>query len=158
MDTKTKSRIIQAARKISRWHKPRLAAKKKARIDKALFLCSSCGTLCYEGKSQIRFFEYTKQYKKYKVIQEPPHMDHIDPVVDPKTGFPYLPDGWPDFNTYFRRMFTDESNFSCLCPVCHAKKSAVEMEQRKLTRRKINKKQLTKKKKKCKLKRKRNKA
>ena len=156
MDKKTKARIIQAARKLSRWHKPRLTAKNKAKVDKALFLCSACGTLCYEGKSQIQFFKYKEQYKKYRVIQEAPHMDHIDPVVDPKTGFPYLADEWPDFNTYFRRMFTEESNFACLCPSCHELKSKAEMVVRKEYRRKNNKKQLTKSKKKRRLLRKRN--
>lgn len=134
MDKKTKARIVQAARKISRWHKPRLAAKKKAQIDKALFLCSSCGTLCYEGKSQIRFFEYKQQYKKYNVVMESPHMDHVIPVVDPKTGFPELADQWPDFNTYFRRMFTGEENFKCLCHTCHSFKTKLENAQRKANR------------------------
>lgn len=156
MDKKTKQRIVNAARMISRWHKPRLAAKKKAQIDKALFLCSSCGTLCYEGKSQIRFFEYKEKYKKYKLVMEAPHMDHIEPVVDLKQGFPFLPDGWPDFNTYFRRMFSEESNFVALCQTCHKLKSKAEGEIRRKYNKKINKKDLTKSKKKRKLKSKRN--
>lgn len=155
MDKKTKQRIVSAVRQISRWHKPRVAAKKKAQIDKALFLCSSCGTLCYEGKSQIRFFEYKEKYKKYKLVMEPPHMDHVIPVVDPATGFPLLEDGWPDFNTYFRRMFTGEENFVALCQDCHVKKSKAENEIRRQTRKKINKKDLTKVRKKSKMKSKR---
>ena len=136
MDTKTKQRIINAVRKISRWHKPRLAAKKKAFVDKALYLCSICGCLCYEGKSLVRFALYKQQYKKYEVKHERPHMDHIDPVVDPKTGFPYLADGWPDFNTYFRRMFSAESNFACMCTNCHKLKTAAERKIRGMTKRK----------------------
>lgn len=152
MDKKTKARLVQAARKISRWHKPRLAAKKKAQVDKALFLCSSCGTLCYEGKSQLRFFEYTKQYKRYTVIMDPPHMDHIVPVVDPKTGFPFRPDGKEDWNTYFDRMFSEESNFACLCATCHKMKTLAENAVRKYHRpkkaptKKVKKKRLTKRK------------
>jgi 5-methylcytosine-specific restriction endonuclease McrA len=156
MDNKTKARIINAARKLSRWHKPRLAAKKKAQVDKALFLCSSCGTLCYEGKSQIRFFEYKEKYRKYRLVMEAPHMDHIVPVVDPEAGFPYLPDGWPDFNTYFRRMFSDENNFIALCQSCHKTKTIAENQIRKQNRKKINKKSLTKARKKRKLKSNRN--
>jgi 5-methylcytosine-specific restriction endonuclease McrA len=144
MDAKTKARLVNAARKLSRWHKPRLAAKKKAQVDKALFLCSACGTLCYEGKSQIRFFEYKEKYKKYRLVMEAPHMDHIDPVVDPLVGFPYLSDGWPDFNTYFRRMFTEEANFIALCQSCHKTKTIAENQIRKQNRKKINKKSLTK--------------
>lgn len=46
-------------------------------------------------------------------------IDHIQPVVDPKTGF-------VDFNTYFKRMWCDKSNLQKICGECHREKTNEE--------------------------------
>ena len=52
-------------------------------------------------------------------------VDHIDPVVDPKTGF-------IDWDTYVDRMFCEADGFQVLCHTCHGIKTANEREERKL--------------------------
>lgn len=51
-------------------------------------------------------------------------VDHIEPVVDPATGF-------IDWNTYIQRMFVDEAFLQVLCDGCHTKKTNKERKQRK---------------------------
>lgn len=46
-------------------------------------------------------------------------MDHIDPVVDPKTG-------WIDLDTYAERMFVSEDGYQRLCNRCHDEKTEKE--------------------------------
>ena len=46
-------------------------------------------------------------------------IDHIDPVVDPETGF-------VDFNTYIARMWCDRSKLQKICGECHRKKTNEE--------------------------------
>jgi hypothetical protein len=46
-------------------------------------------------------------------------VDHIDPVVDPHTGF-------VDWNTYIERMFCELTGFQVLCFDCHSKKTSIE--------------------------------
>lgn len=55
-------------------------------------------------------------------------VDHINPVVEPKTG-------WVDFNTYIDRLYCDYSNLQVLCNYsglldgvksCHSQKSKEE--------------------------------
>lgn len=46
-------------------------------------------------------------------------VDHIDPVVDPATGF-------IDWNTFITRLFCDKGNLQVLCKTCHTKKTKKE--------------------------------
>lgn len=45
------------------------------------------------------------------------YADHVEPVVDPKTGF-------VDWNTHYKRLF--EGACQPLCKACHAKKTKIE--------------------------------
>lgn len=83
--------------------KPRTEAMKAARIERGLYLCAIC-----------------KGSFKNKDIK----LDHIDPVVDVKTGF-------VDFDTYIDRMFCEADNFQVCCRGCHDTKSSLEREMRK---------------------------
>ena len=49
-------------------------------------------------------------------------VDHIDPIIDPKTGFT----NWDDV---VYRMFCEKENLQVLCMDCHAKKTASERKQ-----------------------------
>lgn len=49
--------------------------------------------------------------------------DHVEPVVDPETGF-------VDWNTFIERMFVEFDGYSAICIGCHQVKSAHERELR----------------------------
>lgn len=51
-------------------------------------------------------------------------VDHINPVVDPQTGF-------VDWNTYVERMFCGKDNLQVLCKSCHTIKTNQEKQQSK---------------------------
>ena len=51
-------------------------------------------------------------------------VDHIDPVVDPETGF-------VSWDVFIERLFCSEDNLQVLCKECHKLKSALERKQRK---------------------------
>lgn len=58
-------------------------------------------------------------YKNNEIV-----LDHIKPVVDPKTGFTT----WDD---YIDRMFPEKEGFQVLCSGCHDIKTELEDEMRK---------------------------
>jgi hypothetical protein len=70
-------------------------------------------------------------------------VDHIIPVV-PETGFPTLPNGKDDWNTYLERYFCGPEGLQVLCDPCHDIKTGKENKNRKENR-------LTKKQKKDKM-------
>jgi len=51
--------------------------------------------------------------------------DHIEPVIDPKTGF-------IDWNTYISRIAVGVEGYQALCLTCHKEKTNLEKQQRKL--------------------------
>lgn len=55
--------------------------------------------------------------------------DHIDPVVDPRTGFTT----WDDF---ISRMFAEVDGYQALCNECHDQKTAEERKLRSLLKKK----------------------
>lgn len=123
MDKKRKNNYIQAARRISRWNPARQAVKKAAKIDKALYKCSKCGCLCYEGKSSVTFYAYKEKYAPTEVRQEFADVDHKVTVV-PLSG-------WDDWNGFYERLECDESDLQVLCrTVCHKEKSSGENKKR----------------------------
>lgn len=134
MDRKTYNRLIQAARKISMSWKPRVAAKKKCQIDKALFQCQACKILVYEGKSPVTYDYYLQAYGMDKVIMDNFHMDHIAPVV-PTDGSLGHPSDF-EWKKYYKRLFCEEENFRGICKICHTQKTKKENTQRRETRRK----------------------
>ena len=133
MDRKTHNRLIQAARKISMSWKPRLAAKAKCKIDKALYQCELCSVYVYEGKSPVTYDYYMQVYGELKVIMDNFHMDHISPVdpVDGTMGKPGVDYNW---TLYYSRLFCPEENFQGICKECHDKKSKTENKERRLNK------------------------
>lgn len=114
-DSKFKSFIISLLRRGTfRW-KPRSEAKRKRR----------CVIGKYKnGKDK---YGYKCDVCNGKFMDKDTIMDHIDPVVDPKTGF-------IDFDTYIVRMYCGEAGFQLLCSECADKKTREENEIRKETR------------------------
>lgn len=54
-------------------------------------------------------------------------VDHIQPVVDPKTGF-------INWDTFIDRLFCEKENLQVLCTTCHKLKTSEENLQSKLTK------------------------
>lgn len=47
------------------------------------------------------------------------HLDHINPVVDVKSG-------WVDWNSFIDRLFCTAEEFQVLCSTCHDAKTKIE--------------------------------
>jgi len=84
----------------------RTKALQAARVDRGLYRCAAC-------------------LKVDKIKGH--HIDHIDPVVDPKVGFI----GWDE---YIKRLFCSASNLQLLCKACHDIKTDKERQERKLAK------------------------
>lgn len=114
-----KSFIIQLLRRGTYKWPPRTEAFKAARVERGLYKCAMCANLF--GPKAVK-------------------LDHINPTVDPKTGF-------VDWNTYIARMYPEDPNaFQVLCEQCHDSKTAVERELRKQYKPKVSKSLTNKKK------------
>lgn len=85
-----------------RWS-PRSEALKRARKERNSYECAMCKML----------------FQNSKVV-----LDHIVPVVDPKSGF-------TNWDEYINRMFPEIDGFQVLCYDCHDIKTVIEDEMRK---------------------------
>lgn len=105
--------LVQKIRRISYQFPSRKEAIKKARVARGQYKCAQCGGIFKHGEFQL---------------------DHVDPVIDPHTGFT----NWDDF---INRMFCDVDGWQILCKeTCHKYKTQRENEIRKLIK-KENKKE-----------------
>ena len=98
--------LFAGLRRLSRFYPVKNEALRLARKCPGQYECAECKKLWRVSEVKV---------------------DHIDPVIDPKTGF-------RDWNTYIDRLFCPLSNLQVLCDVCHKVKSAAEVKVRKATR------------------------
>ena len=96
--------IFAGLRKLSRFYPLKNEALKKARVAPATFQCAAC----------------KKEFDRSSV-----NVDHIDPVIDPKTGFRC----WCE---YISRLFCGVEGLQVLCKECHDKKTFAEAKIRRL--------------------------
>ena len=94
-------------RRASRFWKPITDTIKNARVRKGVYLCNGCkqevgASIVIEGK-------------RVKNV----YCDHINPVVDPVTGFT----GWDSF---VNNLYCESKNLQVLCKACHDQKSKDE--------------------------------
>lgn len=94
-------------RRASRFWKPISETIKNARVSKGVYLCNGCkqhvgASIVIDGKRVKNVF-----------------CDHINPVVDPETGF----SGWDSF---VNNLYCEEDNLQLLCKACHDLKSKAE--------------------------------
>lgn len=89
--------IIPALRRIARWWPPSQEAVKRATKNGGVE-CASC----------------KKVFKRKDV-----HRDHIEPVIDPSTGF-------TSWDSYINRLLAPVEAFQLLCVPCHTQKSKKE--------------------------------
>jgi hypothetical protein len=97
IDSKTRTRIRSALRKIWGWHPIRKQVKDAARTGWGQYMCAECN----------------KEVKKVEI-------DHID-AVGPTPGSRVAPDGytWDEFMT---RLFCLPANLRAVCIPCHRAK------------------------------------
>ncbi len=110
-EAKFKAFIKNNLRSASRKWAPIQEVKKEANLRRGIYLCSEC-------KSEVA---PTKREGKKRVKNI--FVDHIEPIIDPKTGF-------TTWDECIDRMFCEKDNLQLLCGECHDKKS---MEERALT-------------------------
>ena len=104
---KYRHNFVKATLRRSSYRWPyRTIALTKARVSRGIYECNLC-------KSHIK----NKEKK----------LDHIEPVVDPKTGFV----NWDEFAD---RLLCRETNFQVICLNCHSSKTKLETELRKYHR------------------------
>lgn len=94
-------------RRASRFWKPISDTIKNARVRKGIYLCNGCkqevtASIVVDGKRVKNVF-----------------CDHINPVVDPETGF----SGWDSF---VNNLYCELDNLQLLCKSCHDHKSKTE--------------------------------
>jgi len=99
-----RSFITSILRGGSRRWAPIYSTKKKARVDRGKYRCAACDNIV----------PATKVVKGKRVNNV--FVDHINPVVDPSTGFTT----WDDF---IDRLFCEEDNLQVLCRTCHDNKT-----------------------------------
>lgn len=105
-------------------------AKKK--FDKKSFVIASLRKASYRwparsealNKSKTAPNTYTCNMCKDSFGRKDVRLDHIDPIVDPTTGFI----GW---DSYVERLFCEVDGFQVLCDTCHDSKTMTERELRK---------------------------
>lgn len=107
-----KNFIISALRSASNRYPPKYECLNAAKVGKKV------------NKATGRLAEHYKcaACKKHFVAKEV-QVDHIEPVVNPLTGF-------IDWNTFVARMFCPITNLQVLCRGCHKVKSDKEKKER----------------------------
>jgi 5-methylcytosine-specific restriction endonuclease McrA len=73
-------------------------AIKAARAERGKYKCAECSGLFLRSQIQV---------------------DHINPVVDPKTG-------WTNFDDFINRLFCDVDGLRVLCRICHDSITSVQ--------------------------------
>lgn len=97
--------IIATLRRASyRWPE-RTKALGRARVERGVYKCESCGYLGKKNDMQL---------------------DHVLPIVPI--------DGWDTWDGYIKRLFCQSEGFAVLCRSCHSAKSATEARLRKIKR------------------------
>ena len=104
--------IKSALRQASMRWPPKHEVKRKARVERGMYLCNSCKEVVPATLPPL---------EKGKKRRTNVHVDHIVPVIDPATGFT----NWDDT---IHRMFCEEENLQVLCAACHKEVTAKERE------------------------------
>lgn len=103
-----KAFIISGLRSCSRRYPPKFETLSEALVGKKI-----------NKKTNRLANHYTCKACRDEFPSKEVQVDHINPVVDPVTGF-------VDWNTYIERLFCEKSNLQVLCTTCHAIKTQEE--------------------------------
>jgi 5-methylcytosine-specific restriction endonuclease McrA len=89
-----------------RWA-PIQEVKKEANIRRGIYRCAGC-------KEEIPSSLKVGRERKNNV-----HVDHIEPIINPATG-------WISWDDTISRMFCEKDNLQVLCTICHDEKTNKE--------------------------------
>ena len=101
--------VKSGLRSLSMKWPPKNEVKKAARFARGIYICNEC-------KEQVPNSTKADGKRTNNVF-----VDHIDPVIDPHTGFT----SWDDV---IERMFCETSGLQVLCKACHDAKTKEEKE------------------------------
>jgi hypothetical protein len=107
--------ITSNLRKTSGKWGPKLECQREARVDRGFYLCKCCNEKV----------PWTKREGGKRVQNV--FVDHIDPVIDPSTGF-------TTWDSFIDRLFCEKENLQILCKDCHDSKTSEERLLRKMGR------------------------
>ncbi len=99
--------IKNGLRSLSRKWGPKNEALKRSRVSRGIYRCECCGE---EMPASVKV-----DGRRKKNV----HADHIEPVINPETGF-------TTWDEVVVRMFCEEDGFQILCTDCHAIKTNEE--------------------------------
>lgn len=103
--------VKSALRSKSRFWKPLSDTLKEAKVARGFYLCNVC-------KQEVPVSHVVNGKRRKNIM-----VDHVNPVVDPKTGF-------VDWNKFIENLFCETDNLQAICSACHDAKSKNEREVR----------------------------
>ena len=107
--------INSALRKASMKWPPKNNVKKEARVERGIYMCVGYNVPPHKVKASLPPKPGNKRRINNAVV------DHIQPIIDPVTGFK----SWDDT---IDRMFCESDNLQVLCHDCHKHKTQDEKE------------------------------
>ncbi len=99
--------IKSGLRALSNKWPPKYETRKASWIERGIYLCAGYKTKAHKIKASILI----KGERKNNVF-----VDHIAPVIDPRTGF-------TTWDEVVERMFCEKDRLQVLCKKCHERKS-----------------------------------
>lgn len=99
--------VKSALRSKSRFWKPLSDTLKEAKVARGLYLCNVC-------KQEVPVSRIVNGKRRKNIM-----VDHINPVVDPTTGF-------VDWNQFIENLFCERHNLQAICSACHDLKTKNE--------------------------------
>lgn len=123
--------LIHELRRISYKYPAYGRVKKAGKVDIATFSCMQCKMYCYTGTKSLEKTGLLNRFPPDMVKKEKIDMDHVEPVIDPNTGF-------VDWNTFIPRLFVEDALWARLCKSCHQIKTQNENKTRRLVKASVN--------------------
>lgn len=146
------AKIKNTLRRIHLHDKQRDLAKKRSKIDKALYKCEAkrCKIAVYEGASEKNFLALADKYKgKYELVKGKIELNHSIPVAPTERYDELVEDlqkntallrllnvdkkyvkGLLDLMIYISRLWVSEESYDCMCSFCHAKVTEKQVKDR----------------------------
>ncbi len=112
-EARFRSFIRGGLRSISMRWPPKNKVKQNARVQRGVYLCAGYKTESHEVPASLPPLPGNKRRINNSVV------DHIDPVVDPRSGF-------VSWDNLIKRLFCEADGFQLLCHECHKAKTADE--------------------------------
>lgn len=116
--------IKNALRAASLKWPPKFNVRTAARTSRGVYLCAGYSRQPHSVRASLPPKKGNK--KRINNVQ----VDHVKPVIDPRTGF-------TSWDNVIKRMFCEAEGLQVLCHDCHQKKTKAEREEAKEFNRKV---------------------